>query len=137
MPVRAKEQRQLREELPEADVEKGHGAQKAAEHKDDLPPGTLALSREVGYAEGHDGVDRVEDGEPLGDVGDQGEVEYGQEALEPGLRPVFSGQHAGGGQRTQPPSSRRAISASRNHISQQSPFFMPTTSAISLTVFMG
>lgn len=40
-------------------------------------------------------------------------------------------------QRTQPPSSRRAISASRNHISQQSPFFMPTTSAISLTVFMG
>ena len=40
-------------------------------------------------------------------------------------------------QRAQPPSSLRAMSASRNHISQQSPFFMPTTSAISQTVFMG
>ena len=91
------EQRQLREELPEADVEEGHRAQQAAADEHHLSPGSLSLPRQVGYAEGDCGVGRVKHGEPLGDIGDEDKVEYGQEALELRLRPIFAGERARGG----------------------------------------
>ena len=92
-----KEKRQLGEELPEAYVEKRDRAQKTAAHEHRRPPGTPAFPSEVGYAEGHDGVCGVEQGQPLRDVGDEREVQDGQEILQRRLGPVFPSGYAQGG----------------------------------------